>query len=202
MASTGIKLQDNTITTTPMVISTTTTQSSNLNNQNACKVDTSKYPQYYFKIADGLNDYGLVKFALGFHVIIIILIIIDLIYYKITGEEILMSLKPPSSIWIALIGSVLTVGLFAAGFAGFIKLFQSAIDYQPISKFIKITKNKNVNGCIITLTQDDNKSHVFIGDKNGIVFIAFNAFLLLFLYLIAILTVIIVVIGALIKKFL
>jgi hypothetical protein len=213
MASSGISTHTNlAYPTAQIIINTETTQSSNINNLTTCKIDVSKYPNYYFSIPDDDSDpkrnkYNLIKFSLGFTIVAIIFLIIQVLFYAITKQNLIMRIineKPSNTAWhviyfVFLIGILVMLML---AFLGFIFLFENAIDYKPISKIIQIYKNTNVNGCITNIEYGNNtKLQLYAGTKDSIIFIAFIAFLFLFLYSLIVFGYVILLVYSLLSRF-
>ena len=167
-------MSSDTSATTSTIAVGTTKPPSNYGIQQTCKIDISKFPQYYFSLNDDAGGYSLVKYSCGISIILIILLVAYFInknafHYNIT--------------WIAIMLNFGLLASFVPAWAGFIILFNAAKDYQKLSKTIRIYNNLQTSGCIITTPGDNTGSKkVYLGTKDSINYIAFSSVLMILLY--------------------
>ena len=167
--------------TTTVEIPTTTAQKTTTTAQmpysQVCKVDLSKFPQYYFLLKNNASEHMLVKYSCVFTVILLLLVIVALLIgFLHTG-------------WVACIFYSGFAIMAITAWAGFIILIKAVNNYQKVSKILKIYNNPNTIGnCNVifskdSLTGDSNSSKkIFMGSKDAIGYIQFSTVLLIILY--------------------
>ena len=164
--------------TTTVEIPTTTAQKTTTTAQmpysQVCKVDLSKFPQYYFLLENDASEHTLVMYSLVFTTILPILFIVA---------------KFLQIGWYAFFFYFICTTMATTAWAGFIKLIIAVNNYQKVSKILKIYNNPNTIGnCNVifskdSLTGDSNSSKkIFMGSKDAIGYIQFSTVLLIILY--------------------
>ena len=181
-------IPDETPTTTAQIISS-----------QVCKIDISKFPQYYFLLKNDINDYTLIMYSCVFTTILLILFVIWLLIGYLGGSFSIHFLFKHSKI--ALFIKLLLAAMLISAWAGFIKLIIAVNDYQKISKKIKILNNPKVNNCNVIISTDPkpykssssnhniflggynvNGYQIFTGSYDAIQYIKFSTVLLIMLY--------------------
>ena len=168
------------IPTTTAQIPTTTAQ---MPYSQVCKVDLSKFPQYYFLLKNNASEHMLVKYSCVFTVILLLLVIVALLIgFLHTG-------------WVACIFYSGFAIMAITAWAGFIILIKAVNNYQKVSKILKIFNNPNTIGnCNVIISSNDNINimnpnisngdnyKIFMGSKDAIGYIQFSTVLLILLY--------------------
>ena len=173
----------------------TTKPSSNYNIQQTCKVDISKFPQYYFSLDDDAGGYSLVMYSCVMTVILIFALIIFQIFF---GS---LSLLVVGGLYAFLI-ELAVLFLLVPCWAGFIILFNSVKDYQKLSKTIRIYNNPKTAGCLITTPGDNTGSKkVYLDTKDSLNYIAFSSVLMILFYAIVCVTLLVAMFINIYKMF-
>ena len=171
-------MSSDTSATTSTIAVGTTKPPSNYGIQQTCKIDISKFPQYYFLLNDDAGGYSLVMYSCAISAILIILLVIYLIISIGGGASLLFT-----GGWIMGIIKLVFLALFVTAWAGFIILFNTTKNYQRVSKTIRIYNNPKTNRCIITTPGDNTGSKkIYLGSRDSIVYIAFSSLLMILLY--------------------
>ena len=170
--------------TTTVEIPTTTAQKTTTTAQmpysQVCKVDLSKFPQYYFLLENDASEHTLVMYSLVFTTILPILFIVA---------------KFLQIGWYAFFFYFICTTMATTAWAGFIKLIIAVNNYQKVSKILKIFNNPNTIGnCNVIISSNDNINimnpnisngdnyKIFMGSKDAIGYIQFSTVLLILLY--------------------
>ena len=164
-----------TTTTTTIPTTNTTTNPTTNPTTNVCKVDLSKFSNYYYTI----DSYTYNTVLMGLINIILYSIALLILNWKNWW----FNFNGWYAIAVLLIGYIYLLVTGIASFVGFIFLFNKMKDYNSISS-IQITKNRQIiNGCYVSTKYNNTSSdYTYIGNKQSITFQAFSCFFLILIY--------------------